>query len=132
MPEAEIAAQVFYSMGVMIAFTLWGFGLVWLFFALASITRNRFPFNLGWWGFTFPLGVFSTATTSFASEIPSGFFRVLGTIFSLTVVLLWIVVSIRTIQQACTGQLFFAPCVKEWEAAQKERNKEKPSPVDMA
>lgn len=120
MPEAEIAGQVFYVAGVFVAFVLWGFGLLWLFFALSSISRNRFPFNLGWWGFTFPLGVFSTATTTFAKELPSVFFKVLGTIFSLSVVILWIIVASGTIYRAFFGQLIYAPCVKEWEEKQEE------------
>lgn len=120
-PIATMSGQIFYTVGVMTAFVMWGFGLVWLFFAFASITRNRFPFNLGWWGFTFPLGVFSTATTTFATELPSGFFKVLGTIFSLVVVLFWIIVSIGTIHQASRGQLIHAPCIKDWEAEQGEK-----------
>lgn len=41
-PEAAIWGQVFYDMGIMAAFIMWGFGLVWLFFAVASISRSRF------------------------------------------------------------------------------------------
>ena len=67
---------------------MWEFGIVWLFFAIASLSRTRFPFNLGWWGFTFPLGVYATATVQISKELPSLFFKVLGTIFSLAVVLL--------------------------------------------
>lgn len=119
-PDAVVAGQIFYSMGVFAAFIMWGFGLVWLFFAIASITRHRFPFNLGWWGFTFPLGVFSIATTTLAKEIPSGFFKVLGTIFSLTVVLIWLVVGSWTCYRAFTRQLVFAPCISEWEAEQNQ------------
>jgi tellurite resistance protein TehA-like permease len=52
----------------------------WLFFALASISRSKFPFNMGWWGFTFPLGVFTVSTTTLGKEIPSVFFDVLGTV----------------------------------------------------
>ncbi|KAE8346832.1 voltage-dependent anion channel-domain-containing protein [Aspergillus arachidicola] len=47
------------TVGFLVALILWAFALVWLFFALASIVRCKsFPFNIGWWGFTFPLGVF--------------------------------------------------------------------------
>lgn len=120
-PQVAMAGEIFYAMGVLAALVMWGFGLVWLFFALASITRNRFPFNLGWWGFTFPLGVFSTATTTFAQELPSSFFKVLGTIFSLVVVLLWMIVSVGTAYESVKGQLIFAPCIKQWEEEQRKR-----------
>ena len=74
------AGEIFYVVGLLIALVMWGFGLVWLFFALASIARSRFPFNMGWWGFTFPIGVYTLATNQFGKEIPSKFFAVLGTV----------------------------------------------------
>lgn len=74
------AGEILYVVGWMMALIMWGFGLVWLFFALASITRSRFPFNMGWWGFTFPLGVFTVSTTTLGKELPSRFFSVLGTV----------------------------------------------------
>lgn len=66
---------------------------MWLFFALASISRSKFPFNIDWWEFRCPLGVYTMATTTFATELPPPFFRVPGTIFSLIVVTSWIVVA---------------------------------------
>lgn len=77
------AGEVLYIVGWLMALIMWGFGLVWFFFALASITRSRFPFNMGWWGFTFPLGVFTVSTTTIGRELPSTFFLVLGTVRTL-------------------------------------------------
>jgi tellurite resistance protein TehA-like permease len=75
------AGSVFYAVGLLTGLILWGFGLVWLFFASASILHSRsFPFNIGWWGFTFPLGVFATSTCQLGRELPSRFFSVLGTV----------------------------------------------------
>ena len=74
------AGAILYVMGWLIALIMWGFGIVWLFFALASISRSKFPFNMGWLGFTFPLGVFTVSTTTKGEEIPSKFFDVLGTV----------------------------------------------------
>ncbi len=56
-----------YMFGFVVAIVMWGYGLIWLFFAIASVTRSKFPFNMGWWGFTFPLGVFTVSTTTLAS-----------------------------------------------------------------
>ena len=109
------AGPFFYNLGNYVALIVWGYGLIWLFFAVASISRHRFPFNMGWWGFTFPLGVYAVATTTLAKDLPSGFFKVLGTIFSLTVVLLWLVVSVLTLKRAMAGTLLVAPCVKNYE-----------------
>lgn len=78
--SANNSGEILYILGWLIATIMWGFGLVWLFFAFASITRSKFPFNMGWWGFTFPLGVFTTSTTQMAKELPSEFFKVLGTV----------------------------------------------------
>ena len=75
------AGEIFYVMGLLTALIMWGFGIVWLFFALASISScSKFPFNIGWWGFTFPLGVFTVSTTTIGKELPSTFFSVLGTV----------------------------------------------------
>ncbi|TKA65472.1 hypothetical protein B0A55_09354 [Friedmanniomyces simplex] len=99
-----------------IAIIFWGFGLVWFAWAIATIHWTpRFPFNMGWWGFTFPLGVYATSTNTLAAELPSAFFKVLGTIFSVSVVILWIVVALGTLQRAWTGEMFFSPCLKELE-----------------
>ncbi|KAB8203735.1 voltage-dependent anion channel [Aspergillus parasiticus] len=80
------SSDVFYTVGSLVALILWAFALVWLFFALASIVRCKsFPFNIGWWGFTFPLGVF---------------------IVSLCVVVLRVVVSVGTLKGVVSGQFF--------------------------
>lgn len=70
---------ILYTLGFFIGLCLWGFGLVWLFFAVASISStHRFPFNMGWWGFLYPCGGFATATLTIGKEMPSTFFNVLG------------------------------------------------------
>jgi tellurite resistance protein TehA-like permease len=74
------SGDILYVFGWVVGLVMWAYGLAWLFFALASISRGRFPFNLGWWGFTFPLGAWASATISFGQEMPSRFFGVLGTV----------------------------------------------------
>ena len=66
---------------------------------------------MGWWGFTFPLGVYSVSTILIGEELPSLFFRVLGTIFGTAVVILWIVIAAGTARGAWSGVLFNAPCL---------------------
>ncbi|KIW15041.1 hypothetical protein PV08_07828 [Exophiala spinifera] len=108
-----LAGDVLYVFGVFVALIMWGFGLVWLVFALATIYSTRpFPFNMGWWGFTFPLGVYAISTMTFGVEMPSLFFKVLGTILSVAVMVLWCVVAMGTAKGAWSGHLFFAPCLK--------------------
>jgi tellurite resistance protein TehA-like permease len=40
------AGKILYVVGFGLALIMWGYGLVWLFFALASISRSKFPFNM--------------------------------------------------------------------------------------
>ncbi|KAK3669146.1 Plasma membrane sulfite pump involved in sulfite metabolism [Recurvomyces mirabilis] len=108
------AGDILYIVGFMIGMVMWAFGLVWFFFALATIWHTpKFPFNLGWWGFTFPLGVYTVCTTQLAKELPSAFFRVVGTAFSVAVTLLWIVVTCGTLKSAYSGEILVAPCLKD-------------------
>lgn len=75
------AGSILYVMGFITAIILWGFGLAWMFMAIVSLIRcRRFPFTMGWWSFVFPLGVFSSSTNQIAKELPSRFFKILGTV----------------------------------------------------
>lgn len=77
------AGEFFYMSGFSMALFLWGFGLVWLCLALASISRYRkIPFNVSWWAATFPWGVYATSTMQIGVELPSRFFRILGVVSS--------------------------------------------------
>lgn len=110
--DIAIAGDIFYINGIFIALMMWSFALLWLCFAVATCHKLRpFPFNMGWWGFTFPLGVFAACTIEFGIQMSSLFFRVLGTIFSVAVILLWCVVMVGTVRGAIDGRLFYAPCL---------------------
>lgn len=114
-----IAGSIAYTLGFFVALIMWGYGLVFFAFAIASIHKSRpFPFNMGWWGFTFPLGVFSNSTILIGQCLPSLFFRVLGTIFGVAVIILWIVIALGTAKGAWTGELFYAPCLANLKASQ--------------
>ncbi|KAK6359141.1 Plasma membrane sulfite pump involved in sulfite metabolism [Orbilia brochopaga] len=110
-----LAGGILYVIGFVTALVMWGFGLVWLFFAIASISRAKFPFNMGFWGFVFPGGVYVLATNQIAKELPSPFFKVLTMIFTMIILLLWIFVSVRTIEKTLTGKLIFSPCVQQYQ-----------------
>lgn len=139
LPLVPSPGPILYTLGFLFALIMWGFGLLWLFFALASISRSRFPFNMGWWGFTFPLGVFTVSTTMIGEEIPSRFFRILGTVFSVCVTGLWVMVAVGTVKKAIWGELVFAPCLKDVEGAEREarehfeggRGRERKNRLDM-
>ncbi|KAJ5730932.1 uncharacterized protein N7483_005440 [Penicillium malachiteum] len=116
------SGPILYTLGFLVAFVMWSFGLVWLFFALASITKSqKFSFNIGWWGFTFPLGVYAASTIQIGTELPSSFFQVLGMILAFFVVLLWIIVSIGTLRRVISGKLFFAPCLADIRVLEEDK-----------
>jgi tellurite resistance protein TehA-like permease len=47
----KLAGVILYNLGIFIGLIFWGFGLLWLFFAVVTIhNTSRIPFNMGWWG----------------------------------------------------------------------------------
>ncbi|KAI6887322.1 putative C4-dicarboxylate transporter/malic acid transport protein [Hortaea werneckii] len=129
-----MAGSIAYVLGFFVALIMWGWGLLWFAFGLAAIYKARpFPFNMGWWGFTFPLGVYSVSTILIGEELPSRFFKVLGTVFGTAVILLWVVIAAGTARGAWTGVLFNAPCLanlKEKREAIERGSSEEEKEVD--
>lgn len=106
----EIAA----GLGLVAGITLWGFGLWWMLIALlitGRYLRAGIPFNLGWWGFTFPLGVYSLATLKLASTLSLTFFSAFGCVLVAMLAVMWLIVAKRTVQGAWRGELFVSPCI---------------------
>jgi tellurite resistance protein TehA-like permease len=93
---------------------LWGYGVWWLFLAIfktISQVLAGMPFNLGWWGLTFPLGVYSLATLALAHATHAAFFLVVGAVLVMCLAVLWVIVAARTAHGAWRGYLFVAPCL---------------------
>ncbi|KAF5667854.1 malic acid transporter [Fusarium heterosporum] len=107
------AGEVLHVMGVFVGLVMYGFGLIWLSFALISIITTRPRFNMGYWGFTFPLGTLATSANNLAGTLDSNFFRVATMIVSLAVTFLWMVIATKTATVAISGELFHAPCLKD-------------------
>ncbi|RYF05552.1 MAG: C4-dicarboxylate ABC transporter [Oxalobacteraceae bacterium] len=110
---AEVG-RVAYGMGVVSALLLWGLGLWWMILATlitCRYFRSEVPFNLGWWGYTFPLGVFAVTTLRLAKVFDSLFFDIAGTILVLVLTALWLLVAWRTAKGAYQGKLFVSPCI---------------------
>ena len=58
-PSVAHAGDTFYLVGLVTGIILWGFAVVWFIVAIIMIaTAGPFPFNMGWWGFIFPVGKF--------------------------------------------------------------------------
>ncbi|RCI03848.1 hypothetical protein CU098_012707 [Rhizopus stolonifer] len=106
--------QTVNGIGLISALMLWGYGLWYLVVAVFSVavtTKQGIPFSIGWWGLTFPLGVFTAATLSIGQSLDSMFFSVLAAIFTCVLVLIWLGVMIKTLKGALTGEMFYAPCL---------------------
>lgn len=105
-------ALLWQDAGVLVALLLWGLGLWWMTMAIVftlRYLREGLPFNMGWWGFTFPLGVFDSATYLLAKETQYSPFLYLGTAFTLLLAVLWVIVTKRSLSGMWTARLFRDP-----------------------
>lgn len=57
---------------------LWGFGVWWLLMTASLLGTHwgRLPFNMGWWAFIFPMGIYCAATDTLAKLTGVQFFQV--------------------------------------------------------
>lgn len=110
----RVIADLAPALGLIGGLVLWGAGLWWL--VIASLftrryIRDRMTFNLGWWGFTFPLGVFTLATFELYRQTELTLFAVVGAVLALQLATVWLLVMRRTVAGIWRGELFRAPCL---------------------
>ncbi|MCU4382553.1 TDT family transporter [Acinetobacter ursingii] len=108
--------------GLFIALVFVGVGIWWLgiaIFASLHHLRQGIPFNLGWWGLTFPLGVFILALQQLALQLQWSSLTVIVHGLMMLLLGLWVLVTLKTIRGAYTGQLFFSPCLQIWKQQQE-------------
>jgi C4-dicarboxylate transporter/malic acid transport protein len=104
-------ATAFAAFGVVYGVPVWGFAALWAGLA-AGLTiraaRQRLPFSLTWWSFTFPVGTCVTGTSGLALHTGADAFRWAAVVLYLALVAAWAVVSLRTARGAWRGRLFLA------------------------
>lgn len=106
--------EIAQGLGLIAGIVLWGAGLWWLLTAVLitwRYMRHGMPFNLGWWGFTFPLGVYSLATLKLGAWLGLAFFQYMGLVLVVALVGLWLMVFSLTLRGAWRGELFASPCI---------------------
>ena len=109
--------QFFQQAGILASLILLGFGLWWLGIAVLTTlhhAKQDLPFNLGWWGLTFPLGVYTLAILNLAQQLNLAFLYAVGYAFAAILMLLWSLVATKTAQGFYQGHLFFSPCLKTY------------------
>ncbi len=107
--------EFFHLGGIMASLILLGFGCWWFSIAILitlKLAKNGLPFNLGWWGLTFPLGVFTLAILNLAHETQVQFIHIFGLLCAAVLMLLWVIVMTKTLKALYRGNLFFSPCLK--------------------
>ncbi|MBB3797136.1 C4-dicarboxylate transporter/malic acid transport protein [Xanthomonas arboricola] len=102
------------GLGLICGLLFWGLGMWWMALAVlitARYVRKGIPFNLGWWGFTFPLGVYAVTTLRLGASLHLVFFQGLGTALVLLLAVMWGLVFSKTVAGAYRGNLFVSPCI---------------------
>ncbi|RXT00955.1 TDT family transporter [Acinetobacter junii] len=110
----EELATIVPALGVIGGLILLGFGLWWFGIAVLTTVRHArtgIPFNLGWWGLTFPFGVFILAIFNLAHQLQFNFLTYIAVALSIVLLVLWALVMKKTVVGAYSGQLFFSPCL---------------------
>ena len=103
------------GVGIVGGVIFWGYGVWWLGLAVLKTIRyirQGLPFNLGWWGFTFPLAVYAMGTLALGRTTHLALFDVAGSVLVICLAVFWSIVASRTAHGAWRGDLFVSPCLK--------------------
>ncbi|KAM0748108.1 hypothetical protein T439DRAFT_328090 [Meredithblackwellia eburnea MCA 4105] len=127
--RAVAVADAVWGVSICTSLIIWAFGWFWLLVALYVIIdmsfQRKVPFNMGWWGLTFPIGAHATATVTFAKQLGSTTFEMVGMIQSCVVCFLWLYIASMTAIRAWEGSIFVAPCLGSTGEPPKEAPKKK-------
>ena len=91
---------------------VWGFAMLWAVLAAAltiRTVRQKLPFSLTWWSFTFPIGVTITGTIRLAAETHLPAFRWASAAGYLVLLAAWLLVALRTSLGTKSGDLLRHP-----------------------
>ncbi|WOE30817.1 MULTISPECIES: TDT family transporter [unclassified Acinetobacter] len=111
------------NLGLLASLILVGFGLWWLGIAVLTTLKHAriaLPFNLGWWGLTFPLGVFTLALFNLAQQMHLVWIHQMAYFFAIILIALWLLVATKTVKGFYQGNLFFSPCLKAYLERKKQ------------
>jgi C4-dicarboxylate transporter/malic acid transport protein len=95
-------AGLFYSVLV------WGFAMYWLAMALAvtlRAVRKALPFSLGWWAFTFPVGVLTAGTDALYVQTRAHVFGIASLLLLALLAAMWLLVAAKTLRGALAARV---------------------------
>ncbi|MDG4856578.1 TDT family transporter [Streptomyces sp. T-3] len=108
-------AHTLSSFALVFGVVTWGFAMLWLALAAAVTIRTArttgLPFNLTWWGFTFPVGTCVTGSIGLAARTDADLFKWGAVVLYALLVIAWAVTAFRTARGALRGTLFLPPPV---------------------
>lgn len=109
----DISKEVAAVLGVIskvIGLSMWGFALFWVVLVVFVTAHHHkkiaIPFAMSWWAFTFPLGSFIVATGLIHKVIGGAFFQWVGLSALTGLIIIWCMVSIRTLRAVISGEIF--------------------------
>ena len=105
-------ADVLLTFGMIYGVPMLGFALMWTALALLitiRTAREKLPFSLTWWSFTFPVGTCVTGFSGLALHTGLIAVQVLACVFYAGLVAAWITVAIRTFHGSVIRGTLLAP-----------------------
>ncbi len=91
------------------AFLFWSFGLWWVIMALSMtiyyFRKVKVPYGVSWWGYTFPLGAYVTASYSVGNVIHFDLVQDIGFLLYWLLVFFWATTFTNTILAILRGTL---------------------------
>ncbi|GAA4666539.1 TDT family transporter [Frondihabitans cladoniiphilus] len=108
-------ANMLLTFGLIYGIPVLGFALMWTALALMitiRTAREKLPFSLTWWSFTFPVGTCVTGLSGLALHTGLVALQVLACVYYAGLLAAWITVAIRTFHgSVIRGTLLVAPRV---------------------
>jgi C4-dicarboxylate transporter/malic acid transport protein len=80
---------------------VWGFAMYWLVMAMivtVRAARKQLPFNLGWWAFTFPVGVLTAGTDALYAQTRAHIFEFSSVALLALLATMWSLVTAKTLR----------------------------------
>ncbi|UGT42440.1 TDT family transporter [Nocardia yamanashiensis] len=100
-------AAGFEVFSVLFGIPTWGFAMLWLALAIAVTWhfRRGMPFNMTWWGFTFPLGTCVTGSSALYLHTGADLFAVIAVALYALLLAAFTVVAAKTVRGVLYGDL---------------------------